>query len=168
MLNIKPLIPFDSKNPEYRILVCKEACFGELLQKNNVIANTRAMFKYSEWFDNFLYQVYPNHFLIGNKAWMLMSNSRETRNLIFVARCLAVAVSTDRIKDIISSQNFNDALNAIEAWTKEKMEKKTSLSKSKITASRSILQLTDPRGFALSVSHVFIERMYKFSQVGIG
>jgi hypothetical protein len=133
-----------------------------------MIANTRALFKYSEWFDQFLTLVYPNHCLIGNKVWMHMSNSREARNLIFVARCLAVAVNTDHIQQIKSSQNFNDALGAIEAWTKAKIEKKTSLSKSKMTASRSTIQLTDPRGFALSFNHDFIDRMSKFSKLGIG
>eukprot|EP00978_Attheya_sp_CCMP212_P033069 scaffold131756_cov47-Attheya_sp.AAC.1 len=167
ILKTKLLLPFDKKKPEYRILACKEECFGDPLQKNNTIANSRALFKCSEWFDKFLLQVYPTHFLLGNKVWMVMSNSRETHNLIFVARCLVVAVNTDHIKEITSSKNFNDALNAIEAWTKDKMEEKTSLSKSKMTVSRSTIQLTDPRGFALSINHDFIERMYKFSKLGI-
>eukprot|EP00978_Attheya_sp_CCMP212_P007544 scaffold17459_cov54-Attheya_sp.AAC.4 len=168
ILQTKLLLSFDKKKPEYRILACKEECFRALLQRSNTIANSRALFKYSEWFDKFLALVYPNHCLLGNKVWMHMSNSREARNLIFVARCLAVAVNTDRIQQITSSQNFNDALNAIEAWTKAKIEKKTSLSKSKITASRSTIQLTDPRGFALSLNHDFIDRMSKFSKLGIG
>eukprot|EP00978_Attheya_sp_CCMP212_P016902 scaffold44613_cov37-Attheya_sp.AAC.1 len=124
ILQTKLLLPFDKKKPEYRILACRAECFGALIQRSNMIANTRALFKYSEWFDQFLTLVYPNHCLIGNKVWMHMSNSREARNLIFVARCLAVvAVNTDRIQQITSSQNFNDAVGAIEAWTKAKIEK---------------------------------------------
>jgi hypothetical protein len=68
ILNKKLLLPFDKKNLEYRILACNEEQFGDPLKVNNMIANCRALFKYSEWFDRFLAQIYPNHFLIGNKV----------------------------------------------------------------------------------------------------
>ena len=168
MLNKKLLLPFDKKNPEYRILTCNEEQFGDPLKISNIIANCRALFKYSEWFDRLLAQIYPNHFLLGNKVWMVMSNVRETRNLIFVARCLAVAANTDRMKEISECKNFNVALNAIEEWTKEKMETKALSTKSVTTVSRSTVRLTDPRGFALSMNHGFIDRMNEYSKLGIG
>jgi hypothetical protein len=99
---------------------------------------------------------------------MVMSNGRETRNFIFVARCLAVAANTDHMKEISNSKNFNVALDAIEEWTKEKMENKTLSTKSVTTVSWSTVWLTDPRGFVLSMNHDFIYRMNKFSKLWIG
>eukprot|EP00978_Attheya_sp_CCMP212_P033645 scaffold136801_cov57-Attheya_sp.AAC.1 len=36
----------DKKHPKYRILVCKEEMFGNLLKSSNIIPNSRALFKY--------------------------------------------------------------------------------------------------------------------------
>eukprot|EP00978_Attheya_sp_CCMP212_P033623 scaffold136638_cov58-Attheya_sp.AAC.2 len=127
------LSKFDKKHPEYRILVCKEEMFGNLLKVSNIIANSRALFKYGDWFDQFLAELYPNHPLIGNKVWMLMSTSLETRNLIFVGRCLAVAVNTGETEALKANPNFNSVLSALAEWTSTKIEHKSTFSQSKIT-----------------------------------
>jgi hypothetical protein len=155
---------YDKKHPEYRILVCKEEMFGNLLKTANIIPNSRALFKYSEWFDNFLVQLYPHHPLIGNRVWMLMSTSLETRNLIFVGRCLAVAVNTGEIEALKADTKFQQVLSALENWTKFKIERKSTFLQTKMTVSRNTVNLMDPRGFSLSLNNHLIENLYKISK----
>eukprot|EP00978_Attheya_sp_CCMP212_P033646 scaffold136802_cov55-Attheya_sp.AAC.1 len=45
-MNPECLKKYDKKHPEYRILVCKEEMFGNLLKSSNIIPNSRALFKY--------------------------------------------------------------------------------------------------------------------------
>eukprot|EP00978_Attheya_sp_CCMP212_P015788 scaffold40880_cov53-Attheya_sp.AAC.1 len=51
LMHPKCLKKYDKKHPEYRILVCKEEMFGNLLKSSNIIPNSRALFKYGDWFD---------------------------------------------------------------------------------------------------------------------
>jgi hypothetical protein len=158
------LFKYDKKHPEYRILVCKEEMFGNLLKSSNIIPNSRALFKYGEWFDNFLVQLYPNHPLIGNRAWVLMTTSLEHRNLIFVGRCLAVAVNTGETEALKADPNFNRVLSALEVWTKMKIERKSTFSQTKMTVSRNSVNLMDPRGFSLSLNNHLIKSLYDISK----
>jgi hypothetical protein len=165
LMHVDCLKKYDKKHPEYRIIVCMEEMFGSLLKSSNIIPNSRALFKYSVWFDRFLVQLYPNHPLLGNRVWMLMSTSIETRNLIFVARCLAVAVNTGETEALKNNESFNSVLSALETWTRNKIEHKSLFSHSKMTVSRNTVNMTDPRGFSLSLNNHLIESLYKVSKL---
>eukprot|EP00978_Attheya_sp_CCMP212_P015789 scaffold40880_cov53-Attheya_sp.AAC.2 len=94
-----------------------------------------------------------------------MSTSLETRNLIFVGRCLAVAVNTGEMEALKADPNFTSVLSALEAWTKTKIERKSTFSQTKMTVSRNTVNLMDPRGFSLSLNNHLIENLYKISKI---
>lgn len=159
----------DTAHPEHRILVCMEEYFGSFIKTRNVIHNTQKLFLFSEWFDNFLAQVYPKHFLLGNKTWTLMTAQYEARNFWFVARCLAAAVLTAEIEPLKQSRNFNTALLAISEWVKNTLSHQSSeFRKAQTRICRTSVHFSDPRGFEVRFNHRFVKQMSKLTALSNG